>query len=490
MTFLYCLKIMNSQIAKIYGACNPDNPASKEYYFDCSKARGGNVFVDQIKTHIALANASMDDAPTAKDYKSFLFTGHSGCGKSSELKRLSRELKSHSEDSRFFPLFINVDEYLDRFDVTITDVLLAVATEAADILQNTENINLKGNYFQKFFEKLKEAAFTEWEVSDIEVGLPYGLPKVGIKRLAKDETARDKVRTALKADTYLLLQEINTLLREARKQVKNLSAHGTTQNYNDIVIILDNLEKIQKFDKQETSLNSAKRLFFDYSPQLTGIESHIIYTVSIDLMRSNDAQRLRWLYDKSFVLPMVKIFQRDGKTEFAEGIKAMKGILEKRLGDIKIEDAFTPDALNLLIKYSGGHIRSFIVFARESCTDARNLPINFENADYAVSNEFQSITPSSFPPDTWNILAKLDLSDNQQVETDADRYAKMLEKLILFEYINGDDESTKNTDKKDRNKEVPWNAVNPFLRELAQFEKAKEQLLKSEEEPKPTESLG
>ena len=66
----------------------------------------------------------------------------------------------------------------------------------------------------------------------------------------------------------------------------------------------------------------------------------------------------------------------------------------------------------------------------------------------------------------------------------------MLEKLILFEYINGDDESTKNTDKKDRNKEVPWNAVNPFLRELAQFEKAKEQLLKSEEEPKPTESLG
>jgi hypothetical protein len=148
--------------------------------------------------------------------------------------------------------------------------------------------------------------------------------------------------------------------------------------------------------------------------------------------------------------------------------------------------------LNLLIKYSGGHIRSFIVFARESCADAleKGLPINFENADHAVSNEFQSITPSSFPPDTWEILAKLDLSDDQQVKTDTDKYAQMLEKLILFEYINGDDESAENTGGKVRSKEVPWNAVNPFLRELAQFEKAKEQLLKPEEQLQATETIG
>ena len=495
MTFRITRKIMSSQISKIYSACNPNKPATEEFYYDCSIARGGNVFVNEIKTHITLANDSMDDdEPSAKDFKNFLFTGHSGCGKSSELTRLSRELESHSEDVRFFPLFINVDEYLDRFDVTITDVLLAIATEAADILRNAENINLEGNYFQKFFEKLKEAAFTEWEVEKLEFGLPYGLPKVGIKRLAKDATAREKVRTALKADTYLLLQEINLLLQEARKQVKNLTAHGAARNYNDVVIILDNLEKIQKFDQQETSLDSAKRLFFDYSPQLTGIESHIIYTVSIDLMRSSDAQRLRWLYDQSFVLPMVKVFQRDGETEFEEGCKAMKGILEKRLGDIKLEDAFTPDALDLLIRYSGGHIRSFIRFARESCADAlqKGLPINFDNADHVIRNEFGSISPSSFSPDTWAILAKLDLSNDQQVETDADKYAEMLEKLILFEYINGDGESAANGAKrKDYNRNVHWNAANPFLRELTQFERAKEQLLNpAEEKPEIAEELG
>ncbi len=96
---------MNLQIAKIYGACNPDNPATETFYYDCSAARGGNVFVEQIKDHIVLANASMHEYSDASDYKCFLFTGHSGCGKSSELKRLVRELKTYSEDSRFYPIF-------------------------------------------------------------------------------------------------------------------------------------------------------------------------------------------------------------------------------------------------------------------------------------------------------------------------------------------------------------------------------------------------
>jgi len=182
---------MNSQIAKIYGACNPDNPATEKFYYDCSEARGGNVFVNQIKDHIVFANASMHEFSDAADYKCFLFTGHSGCGKSSELKRLVRELKTYSEDSRFYPIFIDANEYLDRFDVKITDILLAIATETADALQKDENLKIKGNYFKTFIGRLKEAAFSEWEVEKIGVELPFGFSSVDIKRLAKDDSARD-----------------------------------------------------------------------------------------------------------------------------------------------------------------------------------------------------------------------------------------------------------------------------------------------------------
>ncbi len=366
---------MDSQIAKIYGACNPDNPASKEFYYDCSAARGKNVFVEQIKDHIVLANASMHEFSDAGDYKCFLFTGHSGCGKSSELKRLVRELDSYSEESRFYPIFIDANEYLDKFDVTITDILLAIATETADILQKDESLKIKGGYFKKFTEKLGETVFADWEIEKIGVDLPYGFPKLDIKRLAKDDSARKLVRQALKDDTYLLLREINSLLVNARKEIQNLAAHGASQNYKDVVIILDNLEKIERFGDAEMGLESARKLFLNFSTQLTAIESHIIYTVPIDLMRSNDASVIGKLYDKSFVLPMVKVFQRDGETPFEIGVEAMTEILKLRLGGIERKAAFTDEALDLLIKYSGGHIRTFLLFAREACTDADALPI-------------------------------------------------------------------------------------------------------------------
>lgn len=473
---------MNSQIAKIYGACNPDNPATEKFYYDCSAARGKNVFVEQIKDHIVLANASMHEFSDAGDYKCFLFTGHSGCGKSSELRRLVRELQGYSEDSRFYPIFIDANEYLDKFDVKITDILLAIATETADILQKDENLKIKGNYFKRFIEKLGEEVFTEWEVEKIGVNLPFGFSSVDIKRLAKDDSARKKVREALKEDTYLLSREINKLLSDARKAVKNLSAHGKSLNYQDVVIILDNLEKIEKFDDATMGLESARKLFLNFSTQLTGIESHIIYTVPIDLMRSNDASLLSKLYDKSFVLPMVKVFQRDGETPFPIGVEAMTEILKLRLGGIERAAAFTDEALDLLIKYSGGHIRTFLLFAREACTDADALPITDENVNYAINSEYQNISPNFFPTYTWDVLAKLDLSSNQNIDVDPKQCVEVLEKLLLFEYINGDDETVGNQRPNDRNRQTPWYAVNPIYRELDQFKAAKEKVLQGEPE--------
>src|SRR5215213_5524352 len=261
---------MDLRIAKIYGACNPDSPAKEEFYVDCSQARGNNVFVEQIKDHIVLANASMHDFSDAEDFKCFLFTGHSGCGKSSELKKLVRKLGTYSEESTFYPIFIDANEYLDKFDVTITDILLAIATETSNILQADEQIKLGDTFFVRVTEKLK-SVFTDWEIEKMKVELPYGLAEFDIKRLAKDESARDKVRQALKDDTYLLLQEINKLLTAAREAITNLEAHGASRNYQDVVIVLDNLEKIEKFDQAETGLDSARRLFLNYSNQLNSI---------------------------------------------------------------------------------------------------------------------------------------------------------------------------------------------------------------------------
>jgi hypothetical protein len=73
---------MSDALKHIYNACDPYMPATAEYYYNCAEARGGSALVQEFQRHLFLAN----------DYIYFLFSGHIGCGKSSELEQLKRSL--------------------------------------------------------------------------------------------------------------------------------------------------------------------------------------------------------------------------------------------------------------------------------------------------------------------------------------------------------------------------------------------------------------
>ena len=77
---------MSDHLKHIYNACDPFLAASAEYYYDCSEARGSGSLTLEFQRHLGLA----------EDYLSFLFSGHLGCGKSSELRSLARTLERES----------------------------------------------------------------------------------------------------------------------------------------------------------------------------------------------------------------------------------------------------------------------------------------------------------------------------------------------------------------------------------------------------------
>ncbi|EDX72077.1 hypothetical protein MC7420_7557 [Coleofasciculus chthonoplastes PCC 7420] len=71
-------------IAQFYQACNPSplkfaNPQDQKYYIDFSSVRGGNTIKEIGRTITRLS----PNKPTCQ-----LFTGHIGCGKSTELQQL------------------------------------------------------------------------------------------------------------------------------------------------------------------------------------------------------------------------------------------------------------------------------------------------------------------------------------------------------------------------------------------------------------------
>ena len=119
---------MNLDIKKFYQATNPSktlditNPDDRKYYIDFSSVRGGQI-IEELKNRIAWADEN--------EFTCNLFTGHIGCGKSTELLRLKKEL----EDEGFHVVYFESDEDLDIGDVDIIDILLAIARRFSQSLE-------------------------------------------------------------------------------------------------------------------------------------------------------------------------------------------------------------------------------------------------------------------------------------------------------------------------------------------------------------------
>jgi hypothetical protein len=118
-------------IRKFFQATNPgraltmDKEEDRKYYIDCSAVRGSQI-IEELRDNIAFFSP---DEPTCE-----LFTGHIGCGKSTELRRLETELK----DAGFHVVYFESSQDLEMGDVDIGDILLAIARRVSESLQEID----------------------------------------------------------------------------------------------------------------------------------------------------------------------------------------------------------------------------------------------------------------------------------------------------------------------------------------------------------------
>ncbi|MGC9526575.1 MAG: ATP-binding protein, partial [Limnospira sp.] len=134
---------MSLNLGKFFRACNPRytlnmaNSEDRQYYIDFAPVRGSNV-IRELKRTIAF---SLEE-PTCQ-----LFTGHIGCGKSTELSRLKTEL----EAEKFHVVYFESSQDLDMADVDISDILLAIARQVSQSLE-ASGISLQPKRFQSLLQ--------------------------------------------------------------------------------------------------------------------------------------------------------------------------------------------------------------------------------------------------------------------------------------------------------------------------------------------------
>lgn len=139
---------MKLDLQRFFHSCNPsrtlvlENPQDRQYYIDFASVRGGKVIEALGRTITRLS----PNKPTCQ-----LFTGHLGCGKSTELRRLEAELKQQG----FHVVYFESTQDLDMADVDITDIMLAITGQVSASLEAI-GIRLRPGYFANLFGEVKD----------------------------------------------------------------------------------------------------------------------------------------------------------------------------------------------------------------------------------------------------------------------------------------------------------------------------------------------
>lgn len=417
------------------------NPLSGEglarYYVDLTPAR---------KTEAIEGVNTVLDFQDPGQFSTILFTGHRGCGKSTELRRIYDKWKKD-----YCVIYLESNEETDINDAEYTDLYLIVIKQVEFTLRSM-GLNFDARLLKSFEDWFKEVTkenekSVESSVSiEGEASLGGNAPfiaKLLVKLLAQIKGAdkqKTVIRQTLQRDISRLKADINLLLMDAGKKIKHIYPKG-------FLVIFDNLDRVPP--------NVGNHLFFDYAAQLQELNCTMIYTVPISVLCS--PKNIVNSFGEPHIVSMVGTYELDrNECELdynLEGVKTLAQIIAKR---IDVEQIFQSKTEVIdLAKASGGHVRQLMQMVRSAAQTAstrKHDKIMADDVVYAV-NQQQFNFERFIPEDHYPILAKVCLSKN--ISKDEIGQLMMFNTSVL-EY-NGIDR---------------WNYPNPAVRRSALFKQA------------------
>lgn len=284
-------------------------------------------FVEREQTPVQEMAIALEDVQRQK----FLFTGHRGNGKSTELAKLEK----HLADS-FFVVRYALRNVLDLYDINYVDVLLSLAVQMTEKVQ-AESIKLAKATeatlerlwsFGKDIEQQIESGRTQGGEANIGIGGILGsVLNVGA-RISSEASTREAMRTKVTPRISDLFEGIDILARDVEQKTSK-----------PLLCIVEDLDKIDPAKAEE--------IFYENGKSISDPEVAIIYTFPVALHHSNEFTQIANYFDFSYTLPNFKLENRD----------AIKSILLQRLEGNLLDSK----AVDLLVDYSGGVPRSIIV---------------------------------------------------------------------------------------------------------------------------------
>ncbi len=417
-----------NKIEDILNACNPrlalEANDPNHYYVDCKKVRGGGA-LNRVERMIRTSSTTTHQ----------LITGHAGCGKSTEILRLQAELETEKNGRKFKTLFLDAYKELDLSNVDFTDILLALGRQLESLDDKWQVLSF--NSWKKMMDEIREV-ITKSEFTF----------NVGVMSIKSGGDNRSDLRKAFGNYLAQIVKRINEVIVELRENIKK-------QGYEDLVFIIDNLEKIIPVVLDKTGKTNHEAIFVDRASLLTDLDIHLLLTVPLPLCHlSESASRLGSLYDgEPTAIPMIKVLDRENNEEYEPGLSGLAEILGKR---INLDSMFdNNDTVMEICRKSGGAVRDLLRIARSASLYCDKAPITMKETSRAIkeiSNSYNRIIGGFI--ETLKYVKK-----NKQFENTVDSAIKKdaLQELYVLEYYCKGDQ---------------WYDIHPIILETQVFKDA------------------
>ena len=374
--------------------------------------------------------AELKDALLAPFHKppKFFFSGHRGCGKSTELLHL---LSDAEIQEKYWPINFSIRQDADIVDIDFKDVLLAIGgrlyreyRQAGGELPEhllQELSNWKGKVTHEV-GTIQEGRMS----SEIGADLDAYFVSAGL-RMRLEPARRVEIRQTFEKDITGLIAVINAI---------SSAIYAKEKRYP--LVLIDDMDKPE--------LEKARAIFHDRREIMTQPNCVIVYTVSSALFYSKEFDAIR---DQAIFLPNINIAKSlPEESVFQEGISTLKKFIKLRMSPTLIE----PEAAELAIQYSGGVFREMARIMRTSIGRARRRKASIiEVADIEwsateIRNEYRRIL------DKEDIKLLRRIYKTKRLEY-VDRLRPLMQLLAVLEY------------REYRNGEN-WCDIHPVLRNL------------------------
>jgi phenylpyruvate tautomerase PptA (4-oxalocrotonate tautomerase family) len=339
----------------------------------------------------------------------YFFSGHRGCGKSTELNRL----KADDEiNKRFFIVKYSVKDVCDVNNLNYVDVLFSMGAQlyiqyigAGKELKPEliEDLEAWGSRIEHDMEKTTSAG----------VSMKGGIGAFFLSLQAKirsEHTTRELIRKQIEPKLSELIDKVNLIIADIEGKEKKR-----------VLVIIDDLDK--------PSLEQAKEIFYSNNTAITQPACYIVYTVPISIFFAPEFTAIR---ERRFFLPNIKLHTKKDRNGIdKDGYELMRTFVYKRMKEELIE----PEALDLAIKMSGGVFREgarIMQIAADSAIEnerGRILKKDVERAEREIRSDFKRILES----DDYNTLDEISTSNDIR---GIEKVGHLLHNLSVLEYEN------------------------------------------------------